>query len=435
MDSHLVASSPARGFAPSHGAWPVPASRSLSDRTTRVYPIVAFMFCVMIASFPIELPQRTFRWEVPTITTTLFLLTAFLQPVKAFGRAHPALYWLLGYVFVFAASALGHGWARSLELSQLFLFLVQALLVAWTTFNLMQHDWIARKALWCFVAACVVRTLMPMLGLAEHSAYVESSTGIERVTAFGQDPNYSAILLSAALLITIGLTHGASRKKSLQARLFAWTLASFFAFAIVNTGSRGGLLALVAGLVAFAFTRARNPLERLRSTLIVVVSMLAVGYFVATSYVMRKRIEKTATESGAMAGRELLFPALWGMFLEKPVTGWGPVNNQYEVVKRATELIKRPEQMTKDAHNLYLEVLTSTGLLGAVPFFLAMALCVRAAWRARAGEYGILPLALMGVFLVANISLNQVVHKPLWMFMAFALAAERRLRADPLPRR
>jgi O-antigen ligase len=419
----MVPMAPA-GFAPPRAAWGVATSKSLGEGT-RVYPIVTFMFCVMIASFPIELPQRTFRWEVPTITTTLFLLISFLQPAKCFARVHTGLLLLLGYVFAFAASALAHGWSRSLELSQLFLFLVQALLVAWSTFNLMQHDHIARKALWCFVAACVIRTMMPMLGLAEHSAYVESSTGAERVTAFGQDPNYSAILLSAALLITIGLTHGPSRK-SLRARAFAWALAGFFAVAIVNTGSRGGLLALVAGLVSFAFTRARNPLERLRSTLIVVVSMLALGYFVANSYVMRKRIERTATEGGAMAGRELLFPALWGMFHEKPFTGWGPVNNQYEVVKRATELIKRPEQMTKDAHNLYLELLTSTGLLGAIPFFLAMMLCVRAAWRARDGHYGILPLAVMCVFLVANISLNQVVHKPFWMFMAFALAAERR---------
>jgi O-antigen ligase len=414
------------GFA-RHDAFSAARTRSLSERTTRVYPFVAFMFCVMIASFPIELPQRTFRWEVPTITTTLFLMTAFFQPAKCFGRLHAGLVLLAGYVFVFAGSAIAHGWSQSLEISQLFLFLVQALLVAWTTFNLMQDDQLARKALWCFVAACVVRTMLPMLGLSNHSAYVESATGAERVTAFGQDPNYSAMLLSAALLITVGLTHGASRA-SLRVRIFAWALAGFFAFATVNTGSRGGLLALVAGLVTFAFSRARNPLERLRSTLIVMVSMLALGYFVANSYVMRKRIERTAEEGGAMAGRELLFPALWGMFREKPMTGWGPINNQYEVVQRATELIKRPEQMSKDSHNLYLELLTSTGLVGAVPFFLAMVLCVRAAWRARDGQYGILPLAIMAVFLVANISLNQVVHKPFWMFMAFALAAERRLK-------
>jgi hypothetical protein len=56
-----------------------------------------------------------------------------------------------------------------------------------------------------------------------------------------------------------------------------------------------------------------------------------------------------------------------------------------------------------------------------------MCLCVRAGWRARDGEFDVLPLAIMGVFVMANISLNQVAHKPFWFLMAVALAAERRL--------
>lgn len=396
----------------------------------RFHPVVVALFCVLIASLPIELPMRTFRWEVPTITATLFLMATFLQPVACFRRTHAGLLWLLVYLHVFVISAVWHGWPNTLEVAQLFLFLVQATLVAWATFNLMQDDAIARKALWWFVAACVVRTVLPILGI-ERSTYTESSTGAERITAFGQDANYSAMLLGAALLIAIGLTHGPSRS-TLRARLVAYSLALFFALAVVNTGSRGGLAALVVGLFAFAFRRARTPLDRLRSTLIVVVSMLVLAYVVMNSYVMRKRIERTAEQgTSAMAGREQLFPAFWRMFLEKPVGGWGPVNNQREVVKRATELILRPEQGSKDPHNLFLELLTATGLLGTVPFLVALALCVRAAWRARRGDYGILPLALMGLFLMANMSLNQLAHKPFWLFLAFVLASERRLAARP----
>ena len=406
-----------RGFA---------SARVLPQDTTKVNSLVAFMFCVMVASFPIELPERSFRWEVPTITTTLFLMTTFLQPTVVFGRFHAGLVWLGTYVLVFAGSALGHGWRDNIETSQLFLFIVQAMLVAWATFNLMQHDRLARRALWWFAAACVVRTVLPMTGLVQTTNLVESATGAQRVTAFGQDPNYSAMLLSAALLITLGLTFGGNRRSSLYFKLFALGLAGFFAVAIVNSGSRGGLLALVTGLMTIVVRRARNPMDRVRSLIIVAAMMMGLTYIVMTSYVMRKRIETTA-EMGAMAGREELFPALWGMFLERPVVGWGPINNSYEVVRRATELILRPEQMGKDAHNLYLELLTSVGLLGAVPFLIAMGLCVRAGWRARDGGFDVLPLAIMGVFVMANISLNQVAHKPFWFFMAVALAAERRL--------
>jgi O-antigen ligase len=296
----------------------------------------------------------------------------------------------------------------------------------------MQYDRLARRALWWYVAGCFIRTVLPMTGLVEHSGHVEGSTGAERVSAFGQDPNYSAMLLSAALLISLGLNFG-PRRVSNRAKLVGLGLAGFFALAIVNTGSRGGLIALVAGIGCFALARARNPMDRLRSTGIVAVGFMAITYFVMTSYVMRKRIETTASGEVKMAGREVLFPNLWNMFLEKPVNGWGPVNNYYEVVVRGTELVLRPEQVSKDPHNLFLELLTSTGLLGTVPFLVALALCFRAAWRARDGDYGVIPLSLMSVFLMANVSLNQVAHKPFWFFMAFALATQIRLGRSGTP--
>ncbi|HEX9704677.1 MAG TPA: O-antigen ligase family protein [Gemmatimonadales bacterium] len=386
----------------------------------RVRPVIVGMFYLMIASLLIELPQRTFRWEVPTITASLFLLTTFLQPGVCFRRTHPALHWLMAYVFVFAALAVWHGWPDTMAVAQLFLFLLQAYLVAWATFNLMQRDEIGRKALWWFVAACVVHAALPLMGV-ERTALTEHATGAERIAAFGQDPNYSAVLMSAGLLIALGLTHGPV-PTTLRRRVVAWGIAFMLAASVVATGSRGGLLALAAGVVAFALRPGRG--SRLRGAFIALIVLGVLAQEVRTSYVMRKRIESTA-QGGAMAGRELLFPAFWQMFLERPVDGWGPINNQYQVVVRATDLILREDQVAKDPHNLLLELLTATGLLGTVPFLAALALCLRAAWRARWGEYGTLPLALLALFLVANLGLNQVVHKPFWVFLAFAMVSER----------
>jgi O-antigen ligase len=385
-----------------------------------VRPIIVGMFYLFIASLLIELPQRTFRWEIPSITGSLFLLTTFLQPGACYRRTHPALNWLMGYVFVFASLAVWHGWPDTVAVAQLFLFLLQAYLVAWATYNLMQRDEIAHKALWWFVAACIVHALLPLFGV-ERGVLTESATGAERVAAFGQDPNYAAVLMSAGLLITLGLTHGPV-SVTMRRRVIAWGIAFLLAASVVSTGSRGGLLALAASVVAFALRPGRG--SRLRGAFIALIVLGVLAQEVRTSYVMRKRIEMTAQGSG-MAGRELLFPAFWQMFLERPVHGWGPVKNQYEVVRRATDLNLREDQVAKDPHNLFLELLTATGLLGAVPFFIALALCGRAAWRARWGPYGTLPLALLALFLVANVGLNQVVHKPFWVFLAFIMVSER----------
>jgi O-antigen ligase len=77
----------------------------------------------------------------------------------------------------------------------------------------------------------------------------------------------------------------------------------------------------------------------------------------------------------------------------------------------------------RDAHNLLLELLTALGLAGAVPFLIGLGMAVVAAWRGRTSPYGIVPLALIAVFLVANISTNLVAYKPFWWVLALALAS------------
>ena len=131
-----------------------------------------------------------------------------------------------------------------------------------------------------------------------------------------------------------------------------------------------------------------------------------------------------------MAGREVLFPTLWGMFLERPWTGWGPMNNQYELAQRIAE----QNRLTRDSHNLILEVITTTGMLGAIPFFMGLALVVRGAWRARSGLHGITPLALLASHLIGAMSGNPITSKQFWLVCAYAIAAATAARIVPAPK-
>src|SRR2546429_3600125 len=93
---------------------------------------------------------------------------------------------------------------------------------------------------------------------------------------------------------------------------------------------------------------------------------------------MRNRLF-AAAESGQLAGRERIYPALLVMIRERPVLGWGPVENQVELERR----LQDPGYVKRDAHNLLLELLTSTGVAGPIPFLLAPLACVRSASRVR----------------------------------------------------
>jgi O-antigen ligase len=246
-------------------------------------------------------------------------------------------------------------------------------------------------------------------------------TGGERVTAFGQNANWSAKMLATGLIVLVGLmfVHPRAPKKL---RWLAMAAIAGLGVAVVDTGSRGGLLALAIGLMTFALApggkQGRSPWAVVRNAIIGIASIVFLAGAAMRSELMRNRFVETR-ETGSMAGREVLFPTLWGMFLERPWTGWGTVNNQFELAQRIAE----QNRLQRDSHNLVLEVLTTTGIIGAIPFFIALGLMVRAGWRARHGPHGITPIALLAASALGAMSGNPITSKLFWLVLAYSVAA------------
>jgi O-antigen ligase len=76
-----------------------------------------------------------------------------------------------------------------------------------------------------------------------------------------------------------------------------------------------------------------------------------------------------------------------------------------------------------DTHNMFLGALTSTGLFGTVPLFIIVILCMLAAWRARRGSQGALPLVMVVTVILINMSGNWIASKLDWLMMAYVLAS------------
>jgi hypothetical protein len=74
--------------------------------------------------------------------------------------------------------------------------------------------------------------------------------------------------------------------------------------------------------------------------------------------------------------------------------------------------------------------------VGAVPFLAGVWLSVCNAWRARRGEHGVLPLALLATLFLANMSGDWLASKLLWLVLAYAYASGKWLRpafSHPVP--
>jgi O-antigen ligase len=300
------------------------------------------------------------------------------------------------------------------EIFKLLVLLLMALLSCWACSNLLRDERVCRAVVWSLILGCVVRAALPVFGIAT-SYHVEGS-GEVRVSALGQNPNQSAQVLAVGLLLLIGVMHLQARRPALHLRLAAWAGVLLLAYGLVHTGSRGGLATLVVGVLVILLT---GPVRaRLKSITIGLLMLGGLVFLALRTDVMRTRIEDTAT-TGRMAQREFIYPILIEMFTERPLLGWGPITNKYELAARLGD----PSHGRKDAHNLLLELLTSGGILAAIPFALGAWLCLRAAWRARAGPRRNVPFALLLALLAGNMSQNRLSGFLLWIVLGYALSS------------
>ena len=352
-------------------------------------------------------------------TTTLpkffgLALAAFavLQPRLCYEFPPKAFWWLVIYLFI-------HGlWS-----SYLFSFppnvpdissavvtsvfrLVQFLVLFWISYNLLKQERIVNGAFWALSAACILLAVLQILGVTS------AAKSVGRVTAFDSNPNGVAAILSLGLLALFGLAYGRT-KNDWKARLVFWFGAGILAVAIIQTGSRGPLVAVLVSLAVF-FLKGKNIATKLKFGVIALAGVLFLVMVSTTmkpcAFVGKKRF---MTKTWLVAR---IYPAAIGMILESPLIGWGPINHAWELGPRVGEQIR-------DEHNVYLWILAEVGLIGVIPFFIALRLSWRSAWSARNGVQGIFPVMILLFVLTASMSRTNHNRKYYWVILSHALAA------------
>lgn len=376
--------------------------------------VIRWLFYAFVLSLPFETVSE--GWFEPTTGLgALLVLSALLQP-GLFLRWPPKGFWcFIVYLYVFAAlSLLEPSVYRQATLMNLFL-LAQLTLLGWIGFCLMGDRKTAERALLTFAAGCIFLSLLQVTGFASRAVEADVAS-VVRVTAFGFHPNNLARILMLGMLSLVGLT--LARSTSLiRPLLLIGPFVLLLGVAMVQTGSRGGLIALSAGVMTLVLRRGSMMMKVLNGLGLMV--LLGV-FFVAAlqSDIMRARFEDTI-EEGDVARRERIYPTAFGMFQEKPLFGWGPITSTFELGMR----LGHPEEETKNPHNLILFGLVSTGLLGALPLFVGLVFCGLSAFKTRTGPHGILPLAMFVAVMVANMSGLWLFNKLHWLVMAYALAS------------
>jgi O-antigen ligase len=286
--------------------------------------------------------------------------------------------------------------------------LTQLLVLFWLSYNLMTRERISAGALWALAAGTTLLATFQILGITGNVA-VE-----DRLAAFDeQNPNTLANTLAIGLLALFGLAYGRA-KIDWKARLLFWLASGVLVLSMVQTGSRGVVVAAAGALLLF-FLRGRSLATKLKIGMIGVVGILALGVASYQIDAVRKRWEKTFYDE-SFSGREEIYAQAITMILESPLVGWGPIIHTWELGPRVGR-----EQ--RDEHNLYLWLFAEVGLVGAIPFLAALCLCWRTAWRARHGIQGILPVVMLSFLLVGGLKGTSHNSKLFWVVLSYSLAS------------
>jgi O-antigen ligase len=206
------------------------------------------------------------------------------------------------------------------------------------------------------------------------------------------NPAYVAItlLFAIAFALYLALT---SRWRPVRARWMWYTgLILFLLLFLVLTQTRGVLLGLTAGAVAFfAYLAFAGPGHRkLAGGGLLVIAALGVIAFSARGFLGSQgfpgqRLLHTSMREDNVRVRILYWGAAWRGFQERPLLGWGPENFATVIDRHFDPRLYVPgsasETWVDRAHSVAFDYLAETGVVGLAAYAALFAVFYVQAWR------------------------------------------------------
>lgn len=269
-----------------------------------------------------------------------------------------------------------------------------------------KRDWLFRLVL----AVSALSTVM-MLLLGNSMTYLPSGMGID--TGRWSIPTFNPIAMGhlgvTTILVSFGWFLNQRRMKVKQLAIVGGLVAAG-ALLLLLANSRGPLVSLGACL----FTLALSRFNRKRTAAILIISGFGVAVLFATQYeliyegILRRFSMVSTGQDQATELRLIAINGAWDQFLTSPLMGDG-------IEERNTGFYP---------HNVILEALMTTGLIGAIPFVLLLTKATHASWTIMRKHEEFIWLALIQVQYLIAAQLSGAIYQAtsLWVSVAAVLA-------------
>lgn len=288
------------------------------------------------------------------------LMRIFLLRAQTFNRAPlniPVLAYA-GAVFASVVFAENRGLSFGALQSYVRLFLL---------YFLVSHLVLERRWLRLYMLAMVgAGTLLVAVSAAtSYNVYAQRTGGL------GTYADFNFYGLVVAVLVPIAVW-GFRCEPNPALRVFHFLGFCVLLVGVVQSGSRGALLALFVMAIVMIATGQLSTKVILPAILLAVLSLpftsgKLIERFAAVFEIVTKGGRNLSGDAQNVMNRLVYIQAGIPMFLEHPVTGVGINGFGLQYLRYLPHEAK--ERRARAPHNTYLQVVTETGLLGAIPFF------------------------------------------------------------------
>jgi O-antigen ligase len=278
--------------------------------------------------------------------------------------------------------------------------------------------------------------------MARNSAFGQVSYGELRYGGPIEEPNlWGQVLVSSLpfLLYHIKLEKRAARKMYIGLALVTILLA------MIYTGSRGAIVAFAAIIPLLAIDMKIKPLNLLIGFVLFLslLSILPDSYsqrFQSLNVFFQPKDEEVIQDE-SIIGRQAVMKAGIAMFMNNPVLGVGFGNFGLSYWDYATELGLESNALQLDygpnsrfPHSLYVEIISETGLIGLLTFFLffftmfSEMLRIKKTFNAYAIQTDwqdwitALSMSIL-TFLISGMFLHGIFFRYIWILIGLAMAA------------
>lgn len=264
----------------------------------------------------------------------------------------------------------------------------------------------------------------PMIANQAEHLYASGADELFRLTATFYDANALGRYLVFASLLTLAAT---SRPRFRRWRVPMLALLAVQLFCLVNSFSRGSVLAVVGAFCVYLLWRRRLREPVGAAVLVATAGLVAVFALVpAVPRALEARLFDSATGQVAAGTRPAIAHAAVLAIERSPLVGYGPDHD--------TEAIGRFYGSMVSAHNLYLETLLIVGVPGALLLvwyaFRQIRRLLASRERRTAVRNRVVLLPLLGL-LIGGLTLHGFKESELWVLVAlFAPLVRLQLRDE-----